>query len=498
MFGRLREFFRGRKDKSILRQRSQYAAAQASRLTGGWMPAVHDVNALIASSSPIIRARTMQLVRDFPPFTRAVNNLVDFVVGKGMVFQSRAAGPDGTPDKELRRRIEDRFRLWMDQADVAGELHFSELQQLAARQDGESGEYIAVETSPKRPGRHPFALQFYEAQRLTDYGATPSGTNKIEQGIEYDAETGERIAYYFADDGYGKTRRVEASRVIHNFQTLRPGQLRGVSPFAPAILLARDLGEYLQAEVDAAKLASKWLAMVETPNPAQFQDLRGQTDPLTGNKVENLENAIIEYLQPGEKITLASHNRPGEPFEAFNRFILRMVSITVNIPYELLSGDYAGMNYTTLRGVRNDFRQMLARPQFRHEQHFCRRAFRRFLDFEALAGNLPRQYFLDPSPFLRSEWIPTGMPELDPLREAKADVEFIKAGLKSPQEVILRRGRDPEEVLDQVKEWKDMCAERGLSFDAAVSTALANNPAAVDPDTADDLDRARDRAGRIN
>jgi putative protease len=52
--------------------------------------------------------------------------------------------------------------------------------------------------------------------------------------------------------------------VLHGFQMLRPGQLRGVTPFAPAIMLAKDMGDYTGAEIDAAKLAAKWLAFVKS------------------------------------------------------------------------------------------------------------------------------------------------------------------------------------------------------------------------------------------
>lgn len=488
MFGRIRAYWRRRSlEKETLRRR-QYAAAQVGRLVGSWMPAYRDVNELIAFASPIIRNRTRQLVRDFPPFCRAVNNIVNFTVGSGVRFQSRMLTPEGEADKPRRQMIEDRFNAWMDQADVRGKLHFHELQQLAARQDGECGEYLAAVTTPRRPGRHPFSLQFYEPERLTEAGAPFYGQDTIiSQGIEFLVETGEPVAYYVADEGYGRNAlRIDADNILHDFQTLRPGQIRGISPFAPAIMIARDLSDYLQAEIDAAKLASKWLAFVTVQDAEEFQNLRVDVN---GSKVpvEKLENAIIEYLQPGEEVKFASHQRPGQNFDPFSRFTLRMVSITVDQPYELLSGDYTGINYTTLRGIRNDFRQMLSPRQYRHELHFSRRILRLWMAREALMHpyDFPG-FWLDPSRYLRGQWIPVGMPEIDPLRETKSAVEAINAGLKSPQEVILARGGDPDEVLDQNQDWKAMCEERGLTFNVAgVSTSLANNPAAVDPDTAE-------------
>ena len=40
--------------------------------------------------------------------------------------------------------------------------------------------------------------------------------------------------------------------------------------------------------------------------------------------VKQIENAIIEYLRPGEKISLSSYNRPGDSFEPFTKLGLKL------------------------------------------------------------------------------------------------------------------------------------------------------------------------------
>jgi capsid protein len=75
-------------------------------------------------------------------------------------------------------------------------------------------------------------------------------------------------------------------------------------------------------------------------------------------------------------------------------------------------------------------------------------------------------------------WIPAGMPSVDPLRDGKADIDAINAKLKSPQQVILARGDDPEEVLMQHGAWIALCEQYGVDPSAAgIDTTLANNPA---------------------
>ena len=97
-----------------------------------------------------------------------------------------------------------------------------------------------------------------------------------------------------------KPFRVNASDVIDGFKTLRPGQIRGISVFTPVVLLANDLADFMDATLERAKLAAKWLAFIKTPNPMQFQAARGvKTEDY--KRIEELENALIEYLRPGKK-----------------------------------------------------------------------------------------------------------------------------------------------------------------------------------------------------
>jgi capsid protein len=73
-----------------------YAAAKVDRLTGAWLPTNSDVNRIIAASSPRVRARVRQLVRDFPYFSRAVKVVTNYVVGSGITFQSRIQSSEGS------------------------------------------------------------------------------------------------------------------------------------------------------------------------------------------------------------------------------------------------------------------------------------------------------------------------------------------------------------------------------------------------------------------
>lgn len=469
--------------RHLKRQKERYAAGKSFRQTGDWAPVSSNINDLLTTYNAPMRNRIRQLIRDFPFFDRAVQVLVDYTVGPGMQHKAMIKMLDGSMNRDLNQKIEDAFNFWADEADYAGNLHYYEMDRLAKRADVESGEFLVVRTQRDRAGRYlPLALQIIESEWLTDYGAKPAGNNEINMGVETNS-TGLVVAYHITDpDSWGKTVRIPAERVLCKFETLRAGQLRGVSPFAPAVIVAHDLDDFMAAEIDAAKMAARYLAFVESPDLGAFQGNRVTTDDDAESgydKVEEIESALIEYLQPGEKVTFASNERGGGAFDPFSKFILRMLAVTVDVPYELLSGDYSGLNYSSLRGVRNDMQKHFIPFQMRQVRQFHSRVYRWFMDQAVMRGrlNLPN-YFANPYPYFKAYWQPPGLEPIDPLREGKAAVEQIDKLLMSPQEHAARRGRDYVDILDEIQEAKRLQADRKLE-PAATSTATKTNPAAI-------------------
>ena len=470
------------------KKRSTYAAAKTSRLTGAWSPADLNINDLIRASNPAVRARVRQLVRDFPIFNRAVTVVLDHTIGDGLKFQSHAANASGNFDDQSIVKIEDSFKRWADEADVTGKQTFYELMRLAKRQEIESGEFLLIKRFIRDRSRYlPLCYQSVETDWLTDNqtGQIPKG-NDIEQGIEYSKATGKALFYHFTDpDSWGKSVRVEAENVIHGFEFLRPGQMHGISPFVSGVLVARDLGEYIDAEIDAAKLAAKYLAFVEKDPATRASLLTEGEDDDEGKMIDEMENAIIEYLNPGEKISIATNPRPGGNFPPTVKLILCMLAAATGVPYELLSFDYSGINYSSTRVIRNDLTHQLKPVIGRMVRQFCNPIAKSFLDAAVMFGglDLPR-YLTAPERFRKFVWQPPGAEMIDWLKESKARISEMGVSLRSPQEIIMSRGRDFDEVLAETKQAHDKIKKMGLDFLIPIiwqskSLSVGSNPAAV-------------------
>lgn len=370
--------FSPRAQLNRLKIRNQYAAAKTSLATGAWNPTDPKINTVIANSIAALRTRARQLVRDMPAMATAIDRVEQFTVGNGITLQSRVKDETtGKLSQGINQKIEDAWKRWCDEADAGGRLHFYEIQQLACRQEIEVGEYVIVKQYVRERNRYlPFRLLMVEPDQIKGvydtYTAANSGEvnysssatssgGQVYQGVEYDPATGKALAYYFEEpDRWKKAFRVPADQVIMGFRTLRPNQLRGVTPLAPVILLAHQLRDYLEAEISSAQRAARWLAFVTSPDPAgtmaAFGALATPVSEAMAGETYTMEmgNAIIDFLKTGESVTVANHNRPGESFEPFVKFILRTFAAAVGVTYELVSGDYYDAKYTAARVSRND------------------------------------------------------------------------------------------------------------------------------------------------
>jgi lambda family phage portal protein len=454
-----------------------------------------DFNALIGRKGPILRERARRLIRNFPLFTRAISAHSAFLIGKGGRFESLAVTEDGEPDEELRNIIEDSFSAWQERATVDDRSHFYDCQQLALKQTLEAGEFFClyhIRTTGRYKGE--LALQFIEPDRVnSSYGTAIYRDRNVDcqQGIEYNKWTGERLAYYISPSTLShevqEPVRIEAERILHGFKVLRPDQLRGITAFASCLNEADNMCDYTGAELDAAKMASKWLAFVISPDPKATQNLR--TSPKKQSKdegrLEDVQNCIIEYLKTGEDIKLINPpNRVDANFDRFIKYVTRMIGAVIGIPYEIISGDYQGINYATSRMSRQDYNLILEPERFWFNNVFNMPVFRRWIRLEALKNPVVyKNYYRNPKLYEDVLWIPAGMPSPDPLKEGKAEIDSIQAGLMAPQDVILARGDDPERVLEKRAEWKKLEVLKGLKSEIdEVSTSTATNPAALAPD----------------
>jgi lambda family phage portal protein len=470
-----------------------WEAADHDRLRGeNWIAPKTTSNDQLQDELERLVDRANDLYRNDVFAASAVNGRVDNVIGTGIRPQCRVQAERGilTPRQaeEFRSMSEWYFAKWAE-----SEQFFAKQRQLERCNAifGESWLHMADDNSPDKPvtltvqvispARIPVVtyskLQANERRRL---GLRLDGNNKpisafVRRSLPYDS--------WQVDV---KEDEVSLVDLLHCYEELTPGQLRGVPWLAPAMGKLKDLKDFVYANLIAEQVAACHGAFVT-----------GVTDPVTlaeaGRSRSNLEDLApgsIQYLADGEGITFSDPARPGTTLAPYVEWSLHGVAAALRYPYELLAKQFTN-NFSGGRLALIDGRITFKNWQYCLIEQVLRKVWGRFIDRAVMQGLLPIDaitYEENRDHFLQHQWIPPGWPWVDPEKEVKADVAAISAGLTTQTESLAARGRDFDETLQQIEREQFVKAD----MEARVAAYRASLGLDDTQDTQDDSDNTDD------
>lgn len=183
-------------------------------------------------------------------------------------------------------------------------------------------------------------------------------------------------------------------------------------------------------------------------------------------------------LSPGQDIRFSEAAPIGAEAIQFLTITAREIAAGLGLPYETLTGDLSGVNYSSIRAGLVEFRRRVEALQ--HNVivfQFCRPIWRRFVTAAVLSGALDAPGFeRDPEPYLAARWITPRMDWVDPQKDVRAEVEAINAGLMSRRQAVAGRGYDLETLDSEIAADNARAATLGLTF----TTPKPAAPAATD------------------
>ena len=451
-----------------------FEAGEASRRLRHFQPSRAHLNTLIAAAGADITARARWLVRNNGYAANAIESWAGNVVGDGIKPSSLIV------DAELKARVQRLWLDWTDDSDAEGFTDFYGQQRRAAREVFIAGE-VFFRFRPRRPEDGlmvPLQLQMIPSEMLPlSRNEQVAGSNVIRQGIEFD-RIGRRVAYHFlrrhpgdvTDPGLaGEIVRVSAAEVIHVIDPVDAGQLRGISRFAPGIVKLFLLDQYDDAELDRKKVAAMHALFITTPAPAEPFDIAESDEG--GERTMDLQPGQIVMLEPGEEVQTSAPADVGQTYEPFQYRTLLQVSAALGIPYAYLSNDMLKANYSNSRLALLEFRRRI--EAYQHSVmvwQICRRVWARWLDTAVVSGalDLP-DYEQQRRTWLGCSWLPPKWDWVDPLKDARAEIEQIEAGLKSRTQALAERGYDADQVDAEIAADRARERQLGLSFGSASS-----------------------------
>ena len=369
-------------------------------------------------------------------------------------FQCRSAYP------ELNREVERLMRWYMRafNCDVSYRYDFPELTRMFERLAVTDGDVFVYKLADGH-------VQVVEGDRVrtpTDLGEfkdkiTSEELAKYVHGIKADGNH-RHESYLICErtdaGGFVLIDIVKASDAFHHTYADRFDQLRGVSPLSAAMNAYFDIGEAQEYALAKMKLSQLFVLKVSRSGG-------GGSESDATFEFGNGPQIIDLNKEEGEDADFLESNTPSTEFQAFMETMISNALKALDIPYSFYNESFT--NYSGARQALLLYEQSCESKRKRLQKLLNNITVWRLGLFIADGIlELPDGMFMSDLDF---EWIPAGIPWIDPLKDITADAMAIKAGIKSRQMICKENGDDFQTIADQIANEKVYLEDLGLSTD---------------------------------
>jgi len=461
-----------------------------------------------------------------------IDRKADMVVGPRLMAR---ATPDfdtlGITDKETQKKIrksfEREFNNWAYDRrllqDGEGHYDFGGMMWLALRNitgpDGECMGVIQYDEERAKLFNHRWAtfVTLLDPDRLETPPEQAANPN-VHEGKVVD-DHGRMIGFYvrkkhpsdptmtMGDMSYTLVpRETREGRPVgfHWFVKSRASQLRGVSTLVTILKQTNMLDKFDDALLAAATINQVLATYIESP--ASTDVVSGMLAPAGGaanewglfeNKLNYYDKvkmrvggARIPILPPGDKITMSAVDRGTADPTMFRNGFLRQFASSLGLSYEQTAKNFSDANYSAARAALLDIWQGIMRLRFWFGQHVAGLVYEAVIEeaikklrTELPAGTLASRPFDEyRTAYCACLWTGPGFPQIDPEKEAKAAKALIELKIESREEIIAQRGRDIEDVFDEIESERDDAESRGFMLDPLAPGTPGGEDATINPD----------------
>lgn len=475
-----------------------YEGATRSTRTAHWAAPAIGPNQAVQYSGRKLRDRARAGYRNSLLLRSAINKNTTNEVGRGFSLLSTHK------DAAIASDLNQLWRSISQQLDPWGDLNFAGILHLAVKARRMSGEVFALRS--RGPAQHglPFGLQV----ELLEGDFCPftlnrrlSKNRRIRQGIEFYKR--KKVAYYFydvhpdddlTDLKLAKLTRVPARDVIHHYKPERPGQIRGLPESTAALLKDRTFADYDDAELVRKRERSAFTGFLYREGGQDDYEF----DPHTGKPLhsdseaaapsESVRAGTMLRGVPGEKLELFSGDDTGQGYKDYMRWQALQLAAGQDIPYALLTDDWAGLNDRLVRAFLNEYRRGIAFDQTNLSGfQLAFGIWRWFVDAAVLTGaiNAPG-YNANPWPYWALDIRTDAFKHLHPEQEINARNKAIRYNLSNADAEAAEHGQDLDNNMRKnaqaLKRWEKICIEEGVEFTPGVAGLFTPHDAKGDSD----------------
>ena len=470
-------------------------AARTDRMNKKHWELVKDesINSILSRELTVYRARANHVALNDP-------------IVKGMVktYQDDIVGPTGpalqvqSDDEVFNKALEEVWADWWQRPDVNGVLSGADILGLSMKSLWTAGDYLWQIVTDRGAGTEiKTRILMIDPRRLAQPLDRATDPNVL-MGIRR-TPTGKPIAYYIEEalkvgsPGFFpiKFATVPAKFMVHGFEVLVVGQIRGMPWLTASLPAVADLTEYEQQVMDAARMAAAMSVLLFTKAPDEGAPEIQETI--------DLERGTMSTLPPGYEATQISPTQPPNIYKEFINTHRQKIGRPVGMPLLTVNLDAKGHSWSSARLDR-----MVYHAGIRVQQgNINRTGLNRLVDVIAreaqLAGLVPI-----PRAGLRIkyDWKWPAFTSIDPLKEAKASTERLKNRTSTLKDECADRGRDSEEIIKQQGVEKKALEKDGVVAVPAPAAPIERQPspptAPVPPQSKSPNENGKQMSGRLS
>lgn len=404
-----------------------------------------------------------------------VDRLSDVVADTGLVLEATPMfsllGITADAAEKWARDVEQRFDLFCNdkkqhRAHNMTMYQAHRLYQIFQHRDGDI--FVRLYYSKDRNLQNPLQFEFLDPDQIRgDTVTTSYGFQNKHDGIERDSQGREKSYKIYVHNQDNTVKPVDIPRVgpksgrimmLHGFVPEYAGQGRGFSRLAHALQEFQNITDFTSAQIQKA-INNSMFSMYVKPSPdnpasnilegggsgpiiAEYgADATPSDDAINVNPVgyQEIPEAVFRKagsigvfnLREGEDLKEFGQSAPSDSFDSFLGSFVSHLSASFSIPMEVLLMKF-NSNYSASRASLIMFWRVAQIWRNEMKADFIDPIYEMWLSGEIAAGRISAPGWLNP--VMRRAWLDNNligapMPNIDPMRTAKASQTYVEMGL---------------------------------------------------------------------
>jgi lambda family phage portal protein len=498
------------RDRMSLDALDSFAGASKTRpALKSWFTSRKDADGDLNPELATLRSRSRDLERNNPIAHGAMKTKTVYVIGTGLrpepSIDAEFLGLSSEQAEALQAQMLREFNLAADclEADAARRKTFYQKQAELFHSARVNGDSFLLLPHFDRDGS-PYATHFksVESDRVCNPNNKPD-SETLSGGFELD-EHGAAVAVHVLQVNPAKRflrskatwQRVplfgEQGRrnvLIHSNHNMRASQTRGIPDLAPVIEVIKQAGRYIDAELMASVISSKFTVFIKSDRDGGGGDAYAPGAGLGGGADDDddddqprdlrLGDGLVYELDEGESIETANPGRPNAAFDPFVTALWRMIGGAIGVPFEVLIKHFTA-SYSASRAALLQFAHYIMVDRANFVVDVCQPYYETVIAEAVARGRLRLPgFFQDPlvrRAYCQALWHGPNLGELDELKAANAAEKRLKIGITTHE-------RETRHLLGQ--DWNQINSRRVIEERRKFRQ---EPPAEAPPDDADDED----------